>query len=536
MEDRFSFIISKMTLKEKIGQLIIGQAEGTEVSEDFINYISEYPLCGYRINGQNIRSKEQVKKFTSDISSLFKTFGCIEPLLGCDEEGGTLSVFSNLVTEFPGNMALGAAEDAYMAYLQGNVLAHQLSDMGINLVFAPVADINLQQSNPVIGVRSFGDNPEKVAVLCAAYAKGLNSGGTAACAKHFPGHGNTNIDSHYSLPSNSVCYKTLEETELVPFSTMTALEVDSIMVSHVLYPKIEDGNLPASMSNEIIGNLLREKLGYNGVIITDDLEMKAIIDNYSIVKAVKRFIIAGGDIALINGTRSAVVKAFEALEKAVINGEIEINRINASIRRILMLKERINIYRTNKRIMHDNPTNLSMSISKKSVTYLRDKNNILPLQKSNKVLIITPNQINLTEADTSGGKINNFYKFIGSYASEVINYNLDLKEDYYFIKEDIIRQCDVIIQCTINAVRFPKQLELLKELSTIKPTIAIMLRDPYEATLMPENVAVIATYSSNDNTMEVASALIYGEGTFLGKLPVKINNVNLDDKNVTITK
>ena len=515
-------LISKMTLREKIGQLIVGQAEGLKVTEEFKEYINRYPLGGYRINGQNIKDKEQVIRYTSEIKKIYSTIGCgIDPLLACDEEGGTPSVFRGLVTEFPGNMALGAAGDCFLAHLQGNVLANELSELGINMVFAPVADLNLNQNNPVIGVRSFGDNPDAVAQLCEAYAKGLNAGGIAACAKHFPGHGNTEEDSHYSLPSNNVSYEVLQDTELVPFSRLASLMIDSIMVSHVLYPKVDEENTPASLSRKLIGDVLRNKLKYDGVIITDDIEMQAIIRSYPVKEAVKRFIKAGGDIALINGSRGAVVDAFEGLLEAVEKGELEISRIEQSVQRVLELKKKISEYNLSRVKKFHHSTSLSEKISRKAITLIRDKENILPLREKSKVMLIVPNQVNLTEADTSGGMTNSLHKYIAPYASEVFSHSIDLERDCQ-IDEGVINKYDFIVQCTINSIRFPKQIKILEQISELKPTIAVMLRDPYEAALIPDRAAVIAAYSSIDNSMSALAALIYGEATFEGSLPVKI--------------
>lgn len=529
MDDKILNLINGMTLKEKIGQLILGQAEGTEVTEEFETFIKEYPLCGYRVNGQNIRNKGQVTKFISQIKMTYKNIGLgIEPLLGCDEEGGTLSVFQGLVTEFPGNMALGASDDCYLAELQGNILSKELSEVGINMIFAPVADINLQQNNPVIGVRSFGDNPEKVTELCRAYTVGLNSGGTAACAKHFPGHGNTTVDSHYSLPSNLTDNKTLRETELIPFAALAANKVDCIMVSHVTYPNITGDNLPASLSSKLINNLLRRELGYDGVILTDDLEMQAILKNYDIEDAAKKFICAGGDIVLINGTRTAAIKAYNALIQSVEEGIINEDRIDASLIRILRLKEKIRGYYKDKSVKFQDPQLTAKTICKKSITLIKDKNKILPLEKGNRVLLILPTLINLTEADTSAGKVIEISKFLIPHASEVKTYNIDLQAPYNSFSEININHFDVVIQCTINSLKFPYQLEILRRLNSIKPTIALLLRDPYEAVLIPEDTTVIATYSSCEKSMKVTADLIYGEGDFLGKLPVKIRNLSIE--------
>lgn len=514
-------IIDRMTLQQKIGQLIVGQAQGTEMTGEFEAYIRKYQLCGYRVDGSNIKSKVQVRKFTKEINKLYEEIQGVEPLLASDQEGGALSVFGKLMTEFPGNMSLGATDDANLAYLQGNVSGYELSEMGINMAFAPVADVNLQADNPVIGVRSFGDNGEKVSEFCKKYTKGLNSGGVAGCGKHFPGHGNTVIDSHKALPSNLSSMEYFTKTELIPFMELVKEEVDSLMVSHVLYPNITYDTLPASLSDKIINGILRRQLKYKGVVITDDLEMKAVTNQYKMSQAARMFILAGGDILLINCTREGVIEAYESLISAVNEGVIGIDRINESVARVLELKQKMKEYAIQKQIQVGNHQNLSQEISKKAVTLIRDKGEILPLKEGNKILLIIPGQVNLSEADTTGGMENNLFKYISQYCPNskmiktVLGKDSNMNEILMLAKE-----CDEIIQCTINCVRFPEQIKILEQVSQLKPTVAIMLRDPYDAMLIQEDIAAIAAYSAIDTNMQITCDLIFGKYSFSGRLPV----------------
>lgn len=524
MKEKLDETINRMTLEQKVGQLIIGQAEGFEMTEDFKEYILKYPLCGYRVNGENIKTREQVRSFMDSIQEAYGAAvpGC-EAVLAADQEGGTLSVFGKLVSEFPGNMALGAAGDPGLAYLQGNATGYELSDLGINLAFAPVADVNMQVSNPVIGVRSFGDNPRKVAGFCVKLAGGLNKGGTAACGKHFPGHGNTNTDSHLFLPVNDVDFETLSGTELIPFNALIDAGIDSIMVSHVLYPKITGGNLPASLSEKIIGGILRGQLGYEGIIMTDDLEMKAIVDNYSIRQAVRMFIKAGGDIALINGTRRAQIEAFESIMGAVSSFEISIGRIDRSVRRVLKLKEKIQNYRQDRVSVVANPVLLSEEISRRAVTSVHNPESILPMSSSNSIILIVPRQIKLTEADTSDLNENNLYTFVKQHApnARLLEIDLDSEPDIRSIV-DLAGNYDTIVHCTINCLRFPWQVKLMEQLKEVRPLLVVMLRDPYDAMVIPQDVPLIASYSAIDPAMKAVGDLLFGKYEFSGKLPVSI--------------
>lgn len=554
----FLKILNGMTLKQKVAQLIIGQAEGTELNCHFENYMKDYPLCGYRVNKQNIKSLEQVKLYTQSIQNAYKDMGMeFGAILASDQEGGTLSVFDNLMTEFPGNIALAATNDFNLAYLQGNTMGYELSDVGINMAFAPVADVNLQITNPVIGVRSFGDEPENVGKFCEALSLGLNSGGVAGCGKHFPGHGNTTTDSHKALPFNNVSLDELEKGELIPFKRLCDNKIDAIMVAHVIYSNVTNDNLPSTLSCKIIKEILRDKLKYDGVVISDDMEMKAIVDNYSIKEAIRMFILSGGDVAAINGTRQAVIEGYNSLLEAVKSGIITEERINESVLRILKLKYNIKNYLKHRKIEKLNGEKLSEEISKKSITLVKNERNILPLSKNSKILIIVPELINMSDADTSEGKQNNLFNFLAaiqksSSSSNTSNYlNVEILEDIksssqitinstedWSLKEirislknppnyeEIKREAesyDIIVQCTINCAYYPWQIELMKKLQECKPVIAVALRDPYDILFMPENVSMISAYSANDINMKICSSLLFGEYDFKGVLPIKIS-------------
>ena len=517
-------MFEKMSLREKIGQLILGQAEGYEMNESFKDYINNYPLCGYRINQPNIKDMSQIKNFTAEIQDVLREQGSkLAAILACDQEGGSLSVFDGLITEFPGNMSLGATGNYKLAYMQGNYTGYELFKSGLNLNFAPVADINLQINNPVIGVRAFGDDPEKVTEFCKSFINGLNKGGVATCIKHFPGHGNTNVDSHIALPTNSCDLNLMRETELKPFSILANNQVDSIMVSHVLYPNLTRDNLPASLSKEIIGDLLREELAYNGIIFTDDLEMQAIINNFPIGEAVKKFILAGGDVALINGSRESVIKAFESIMSAVEEGVISEERIDTSLTRIINLKKRIQQYKENASCFTKDSDKLSLNISEEAITLVKDYKKLLPLSEGIKILLIEPTLISLSFADTTGGKENKLSEYLSNYCRKVEVVNISLEKeceiDSVCIKAEAF---DMVIFCSLNCARYRWQLNLLNKLKDIKPVIDIMLRDPYDAAFISDDVAVIAAYSANDNNMRITSELLFGKKKFKGKLPVRI--------------
>lgn len=238
----------------------------------------------------------------------------------------------------PGGMAIAAAgsvEDAYQAAL---ISGRELSAMGINLNYAPVLDVNNNARNPVIGVRSFGESPEKVADYGAATIRGFQDAGVAATAKHFPGHGDTDVDSHLDLPTVRHDRARMDSVELVPFRRAIAEGVDAMMSAHIYFPALEQEKLPVTLSKAVLTGLLREELGFGGIIMTDCMEMNAIAEHYGTVEASVLAIEAGADIVLISHRADRQLAASEAILHAVAEGRISETRIDDSVRRLLALK------------------------------------------------------------------------------------------------------------------------------------------------------------------------------------------------------
>ncbi len=507
--------MQKMNLHEKAAQLIIGQAEGTDVSSGFAEFIEKYKLGGYRVSGGNYESSAQLKNFTGNINKIYESMNIPQPLLGSDQEGGTLTVFRNKMTIFPTTLALGSTGDPELAFLQANIIGDELFNAGINMAFAPVADVNLQPQNSVIGVRAFGDSPATVAKFCVKYCEGLNSAGILNSIKHFPGHGNTTSDSHKGAAVNRVkTFEELNSTELFPFrKCVEAGVVDTVMVSHVALPEITAESEPASVSVKIIQGMLRDKIGYNGVVISDDMEMGAIINNYEIGDAAVKFILAGGDILLINQKRESQISAIEKIVKAVKDGVIGEERLNESLRRIFMLKEKSAAMKIDRKIFYKNKSEVVKQICLHAVNTVRDSNKILPWAITDKkIVVINPIQKNLTEADTSGGLKNNLPVYLKKYFSNVEELRISLSEGISDEKlSEITENFSLAVIITVNIQLFREQEKMIKNISEFMDTIAVISRDPYDVNFLPEECAVIASYSSDDFSMMRAAEIIAGK-------------------------
>ena len=258
--------------------------------------------------------------------------------LGIDQEGGRVTRIPEL-NNLPTNKQIGKKDNPALAFQLGELLGKQLNAFGFNLDFAPVLDVDSNPNNPVIGDRSFGSDPKLVSELGISTMKGLQSENVISVIKHFPGHGDTEVDSHIELPIVSKNMKELQALEFIPFQNALKSGADVVMIGHILLPEI-DANKPSSISNVVITKILREQLKYEGVVMTDDMTMKAILDNYEIGEAAVEAVKAGNDIVLIAHDYEKVKRAIQAILEAVQNEEIKVEQIDRSVERILQLKEK----------------------------------------------------------------------------------------------------------------------------------------------------------------------------------------------------
>ena len=254
-------------------------------------------------------------------------------LVAVDQEGGSVARLRQGFTRLPPLRTLGAHGDATLARELGAVVGAELAAVGIDWDFAPVLDVDTNPNNPVIGARSLGADPARVAELGVAFARGLEDAGIAPCAKHFPGHGDTHRDSHLELPRLPHELERLERVELAPFRAASAARVPSMMVAHVVFEAL-DAERPASMSHAVVGGLLRERLGYAGVVVTDDLEMKAIADHFALEEVVERGLDAGVDVFLVCHTAALAHRGIDAVVRAVQTGRVSAEKLQRAVERV----------------------------------------------------------------------------------------------------------------------------------------------------------------------------------------------------------
>lgn len=424
--------ISKMTLDEKIGQMLMLEfrhwedengelQEVTELNEDIKNAIVKYKVGGVILFAENVRDTEQTTKLTHNIQKAAVENGLDPLLISIDQEGGIV-VRLGTGTSLPGNMALGATRDKELAYQYGKIIADEIKALGINVNLAPVMDTNNNPNNPVIGLRSISSDPKLVGELGSEVVKGLQDQGVSAAIKHFPGHGDTATDSHLGLPVVDKSFEEVEKLELVPFKKAANEGVDMIMTAHISYPQLEkdtaiskkDGStvgIPATLSDDILTGIIREKMHYDGIVITDAMKMQAIADHFGEEDAVVMAIKAGVDIPLMPALlqkNEDLLKLDNIIGRIKIEidlGNISENEIDNSVYRILELKQKRGILDLNqykvpleekienalKVVGNKEHFDKQREITQKAITVIKN-NDLLPLypKANEKVLIYTP--------------------------------------------------------------------------------------------------------------------------------------------------
>ncbi|MET3196041.1 glycoside hydrolase family 3 protein [Bacillus sp. OAE603] len=587
-------IVQNMTVDEKIGQMLMPdfrnwqkqgetKATGFTVMNDEVgSIIQKYHLGGVILFAENVVGTEQTARLTDGLQ---KASPKLPLLITIDQEGGIVTRLQT-GTNLPGNMALGATRSEKYAYQTGEIIGKELSSLGINVNFGPSLDVNNNPGNPVIGVRSYSSNPELVSKLGTQTIKGLQSQNIAATVKHFPGHGDTATDSHYGLPIVTHDKERLRSVELAPFQRAIDEGVDMVMTAHVQFPAFDDTKyiskkdgqeimVPATLSKKVLTGLLREEMGFEGVIVTDALNMKAISDNFGQEEAVVLALKSGVDIALMPAQVNSLemeknlASVFNAVKAAIETGNLPMEQVNASVERILNLKEKRGILNPQTVSIDEKVANalevvgnkdhrkIEMKMAEDAVTLLKNEDKTLPFKpkKDDKVLVLAPFE-DQVEAMTRSikelkGKKKDVevtgYAFSSKSFNEQVAAMID-KADYvitgsYVVKNDPAVN-DGVIDDTVQdsskwATAFPRAV--MKYAQDHKKEFVLMsLRNPYDAANFEEAKAVIAVYGykgySNgayrQPNIPAGIKTIFGESRPQGKLPVNIPSVTQPEKNL----
>ncbi|HEY8562520.1 MAG TPA: glycoside hydrolase family 3 N-terminal domain-containing protein [Pyrinomonadaceae bacterium] len=524
--------LKAMTLREKIGQMI-----NVAMNAEFANFESEKfavvrrQILENKVGGFTLFRGEanSIAALTNEAQRLAK----IPLFFSADYERG-LRMQLRTGTPFTTNMGVGATGDPQAAYRQGAIICREMRAIGANWLFGPVADINNNPDNPVINIRSFGADPNRVGEFVAALARGVREANCLATLKHFPGHGDTATDSHIGLSVVSVDRARLNRVEFVPFRAGIESGVDSVMTAHVAVPQVTGDELPGTLNPKISTDILRKELKFGGIITTDSMEMGAITKNYPNGESAVMAILAGADVVLFPPDAD---KAIAAIEAAVQNGRLTEARLDESVRRLLLAKYRIGLVenrfvdavRVNELVEKPENVREANLTAEKSMTLLRNSDDVFPLtkEKADKTLFV------VIAADDDPVEGSTFVPEIQRRASGAKIARLDPRStpaEYNQVLEQAKNQERVVLAPFVKraalkgTVALPEnQANFVKAVLALKkPTAVVAFGSPYLVRQFPEAANYAVTYAIEDVAQAAFVRAMFGEVKFEGRLPVNI--------------
>lgn len=516
--------IEEMTLREKIGQLLMIGFQDDDF-DGILEMIEKYKVGNIILFTRNVKDAKSLMVQNQTLQKkALESLGT--PLfISIDQEGGMVTRIMQDATFFPGNMTLAATENETNAYYTGRMMGEEMKNLGINLNLAPVLDVNNNIKNPVIGVRSYSDNPQVVANFGTQFIKGLQENGVLATGKHFPGHGDTSIDSHLDLTSVNHDKKRLNEVELVPFKKAIASGIDAIMSAHVLFPTYENENLPATLSKKVLTNLLRNELDFKGLIVTDCMEMKAIDNYYTTEKAVVKSVAAGANLVCISHTRNRQIGAIEELVKAVEDKRLDEAIIDQAVLRVLAHKEKIVsdtkdlINRKTVSLNADEHNLFAQHMNDISLTLVSGKR----FSPNGKVLFVAPHPVATTIADESLDSQSLLGEVKKSFADwKTIELKINPSKENQEAILEAVNEVDQVVFCSYNANIYKAQHELiLKIKQKVKNLHLIALRNPYDV-MDFKDIDCICAYEYTPHSIQSILRYLKSDIEPAGSLPVEI--------------
>ncbi|MFF1438412.1 glycoside hydrolase family 3 protein [Streptomyces sp. NPDC058295] len=546
-------LLARMTLQEKVGQVFVSRVYGhsatapdradidANLGELGVRTAAEL-LARYRLGGiiyfawaHNTRDPRQIADLSDGIQrASLQQPGGLPVLISTDQEYGAVCRVGRPATLFPGAMAIGAGGSRADARTLGRLAGRELRAMGIRQDYSPVADVNVNPANPVIGVRSFGADPAAVAALVAAEAEGYRAAGVAATAKHFPGHGDTAVDSHTGFPVITHSREEWETLDAVPFRAAIAAGADSLMTAHILVPALDDSGDPATLSRPIVTGILREKLGYDGVVVTDALDMAGVRTKYGDDRVPVLALKAGVD-QLLNPPDLDV--AWNAVLKAVQDGELPERRLDASVLRILRLKARLGLFDEPYVGPADvgrtvgAPEHLAAAdrIAERTTTLLVNEGPLLPLSPRTHPRLLVVGADPASPTGTTGPPTGVLAAALTALGFRATALATGMAPSAETIAGAVTAAggADAVVVVTYNVTAADAQRTLVRQLAAAgRPVVAVAVRNPYDVAQLPFVRACLATYSWTDVELRAAARVIAGVVGPRGKLPVPVRRAD----------
>ena len=519
--------LGEFSIDQKVGQLMMIRAH-SDLGKDHIDNVKKLieehhigSLCFF----QGTPTKQA--KLTNEYQQLAKT-----PLLvAIDGEWGLGMRFKKDVISYPRPLTLGAIRDNQLIYSLGKQVAFDLKRIGIHLNFAPVVDVNNNPNNPVINNRSFGEDKENVSAKSFEFMKGMQDAGVVACAKHFPGHGDTDVDSHYGLPILNFDYNRLDSLEFYPFRVLSDKGVGSVMVAHLHVPSLDSRpNRPTSLSENAIKNILRDSLGFKGLVITDGMEMEAVTKHFPPGVAEAEAILAGNDIICLPRDP---IQAIESIKKYINDGFITMDQIDESVSRILGQKYDLGLNISPKLVINDitkdlvtaEGLSLKAKLFEEAITLVRDTNNIIPFFDLNTVKYGT--------VAFGSSKKTNFQKRVDSY-TKAVHFQAPYKLNQETKKRIIngLKNVDRVIVSSVDMSKYARKNfglskeyhNFLKEINKDKEVIVVLFGSPYAMKYFEDYATTMVSYTDDSIMQDRTAQAIFGAADIRGKLPVSASS------------
>ena len=515
-------VVASMSLERKVGQLMSVAFHGKTITSSLEAMIRDRGVGGVILFSENFTDAAVLAKLVADLDRIAREAKSLPLFFEIDQEGGPVIRINKGATVLPSQMALAATADPERSVrTAATISAAELRALGVNWNFAPVADVNDEPTNPVISNRSFSSDPSRVSALVTAAVQSYAAAGFFCCAKHFPGHGSTTTDSHTGLPKIEVDRATLDRIELPPFRAAIAAGVPAIMSAHIVVPALDPTpELPVTLSKAVMTDLVRNTFGFQGIVVTDDLEMGAL-KSVGEAEAGLRALQAGADYLLFRFDEGAQLEGHRLIADAVRSGSLSTERLDQSVRRVVDAKRRFGIGRRDQSApdLAANATT-ALELARGATTLLRNRG-VLPLR--GRILAVSPTNADISFFDGQA----TLGSVITAKRSDAISESLPLRPSASEIDRVVgaSRAADVVVVGTTNLFAYPEQVELVKALAQQKPVVVVALRGPYDILSVPEIPAYLCAYDSREPSLVAAAEVLLGERKPLGSLPAVVPGV-----------
>ena len=518
-------VVGSMSLEHKVGQLMSVAFHGPKITSSLEAMIRDRGIGGVILYSENFTDAAGLAKLVADLDQIAREAKSLPLFFEIDQEGGPVIRINKGATILPGQMALAATADPERSVrTAATISAAELRALGVNWNFSPVADVNDEPTNPIISNRSFSSDPARVSSLVTAAVQASAAAGFFCCAKHFPGHGSTTTDSHTGLPKIEADRATLDRIELPPFRAAIAAGVPAIMSAHIVVPALDPTpELPVTLSRTVMTELIRNTLGFQGLVVTDDLEMGALKD-VGEAAAGLRAIQAGADYLLFRFDETAQLEGHRLITEAVRSGSVSSARLDESVRRVVDAKRRFGILEGRRdQSAPDLAANArtALDLARGATTLLRNRAGVLPLR--GRILAVSPTNADISffEGQPTLGSV------IAAKHPDAVGQSLPLHPSASEIDRAVSasRAADVVVVGTTNLFAYPEQVDLVNALAKEKPVAVVALRGPYDILSVPDIPAYVCAYDSREPSLTAAAEVLFGERKPAGSLPAVVPGI-----------